>query len=162
MSLEMSSVAERSEKTLLLFIEDNDMDFEFAKRAFRIAKLKAKIKRFDMGEPVLDFIEQIKTGDVAVSKIPRLIFLDLTLPDIPGQEILRSIRACAPIKEVPVIILTGRGDQKGVDELYKMGANSYLVKPMNLDDLSVYFNVIREYWFGLSKLPGVKMPIKTG
>lgn len=142
-----------SEKINVLFIEDNDMDFELAKRAFRLAKLNNRILRHSTSDEVLDMLEKNTSGALSSKERPSLIFLDLNMPDLNGQEILRIIRKDETMNNIPVIILSGQGDQRTIDTLYKMGANSFMVKPMNFDDLITFFQLIREYWFKVMKLP---------
>jgi len=142
-----------SEKTNVLFIEDNDMDFELAKRAFRLAKLNNRILRHSTSKAVLDMLEKNSAGTLSAKERPSLIFLDLNMPDLNGQEILRIIRNDETMKSIPIIILSGQGDQSTINKLYKMGANSFMVKPMNFDDLIAFFQLIREYWFKVMKLP---------
>tara|TARA_R110002095_G_scaffold63947_2_gene53929 strand:+ start:516 stop:962 length:447 start_codon:yes stop_codon:yes gene_type:complete len=142
-----------SEKTNILFIEDNDMDFELAKRAFRLAKLNNRILRHSTGAAVLKMLEKNAAGTLCPKERPSLIFLDLAMPKLDGEDILRAIRADQKMQEIPVIILSGRGDQETINQLYKLGANSFMVKPMNFDDLIAFFQLIRDYWFHVMRLP---------
>ncbi|NCP61805.1 MAG: response regulator [Alphaproteobacteria bacterium] len=142
-----------SEKTNVLFIENNDMDFELAKRAFRLAKLNNRILRHATSEAVLDMLKKNTAGTLKSKERPNLIFLDLNMPDLNGQEVLRIVRADKTMQNIPVIILSGQGDQNTIDALYKTGANSFMVKPGNLDELIAFFRLIREYWFKVMKLP---------
>ncbi len=141
------------EKTNVLFVENNDMDFELAKRAFRLAKLNTRIIRHSTGQAVLDMLEKNTSGELKPKEYPHLIFLDLSMPDIIGQDILTLIRQDPKMKDVPVIILSEHTDQEIINELYGLGANSFMVKPMNFDDLTSFFQLIREYWLNVMKLP---------
>ncbi len=140
-------------KTNVLFVEDNDMDFELAKRAFRLAKLNTRIIRHKTGQSVLDMLTKNTAEGLDPKEHPHLIFLDLGMPEISGQEILTAIRQNEHMKEIPVIILSGHTDQETINELYEMGANSFMIKPMNFDDLTAFFQLIRQYWFDVMKLP---------
>ena len=149
-----------SDKTNVLFIEDNDMDFELAKRAFRLAKLNNRILRHATSDAALDMLEKSAAGTLSTKERPSLIFLDLNMPDLDGKEILRIIRSDETMQNVPIIILSGQGDQETINTLYKMGANSFMVTPMNFDDLIAFFQLIREYWFKVMRLPAAS-PEKT-
>ena len=140
-------------KTNVLFVEDNDMDFELAKRAFRLAKLNTRILRHKTGKAVMEMLDKNATIGLDPKEHPHLIFLDLGMPEISGQDILRAIREDQKMKEIPVIILSGHTDQEVINELYEMGANSFMIKPMNFDDLTSFFQLIRQYWFDVMKLP---------
>lgn len=142
-----------SEKINVLFIEDNDMDFELAKRAFRLAKLNTRIIRFATGQAVLDMLDKNASEGLTAKEYPHLIFLDLSMPEMTGQDILIAIRQDPKMKDIPVIILSGHTDQEVINELYELGANSFMVKPMNFDDLTSFFQLIREYWFKVMSLP---------
>lgn len=142
-----------SEKTNVLFIEDNDMDFELAKRAFRLAKLNNRILRHSTSDEALKMLDKSAAGTLSPKERPSLIFLDLNMPDLNGQELLRIIRADATMQNIPIIILSGQSDQITIDTLYGMGANSFMIKPMNFDDLIAFFQLIREYWFKVMSLP---------
>lgn len=141
------------EKTNVLFIEDNDMDFELAKRAFRLAKLNSRILRHSTGAAVLEMLEKNAAGNLGPKERPSLIFLDLTMPEIDGKDILCAMRKDKRMREVPIIILSGHGDQETINQLYQLGASSFMVKPMNFDDLIAFFQLIRDYWFNVMKLP---------
>ena len=141
------------DKTNVLFIEDNDMDFELAKRAFRLAKLNTRIIRHTTGQAVLEMLAKNTAEGLEPKEYPHLIFLDLGMPEMSGQEILIAIRQDQKMKGVPVIVLSGHRDQEVINELYQIGANSFMVKPMNFDDLTAFFQLIRQYWFDVMKLP---------
>ena len=142
-----------SQKINVLFVEDNDMDFELAKRAFRLARLNTRILRHSTGQAVLDMLEKNATVGLGPKEYPHLIFLDLSMPELNGQKILSHIRGDASLKEVPVITLLASTDQRIINEIYELGANSVMVKPMNFDDLTSFFQLIRRYWFEVMKLP---------
>ncbi len=106
------------------------------------------------GEEAIDYI--FGTGrykDCGLCKIPKLILLDLNLPKIDGLEILRRIRADERTAMIPVVVLTSSVADKDRIESYKLGVNSYIVKPVGFDNFAQAVAQIGFYWALLNKSP---------
>ena len=124
----------------VLLIEDNPQDAELAIRALKELNLADHLIHLTDGQAALDFL--FGTGDYEgrdVNQLPKVILLDLKLPKVDGIEVLREIRADERMKYIPVVVLTSSREDRDIREVYRLGANSYVVKPMNFQS---YLDVI--------------------
>lgn len=141
----------------VLIIEDNDDDFEATTRALKSASsfsMKNAIVRFDNGMSALEYLRREgKYSDVNLSPRPGIILLDLNMPGISGQEVLLEIKSNEFLRDIPVVILTTSDNEKDVEECYKAGANTYIKKPVNIDNFFAAIKRLSEYWFELAILP---------
>ena len=138
----------------ILLVEDNPYDAELTIRALRSKGLANKLLTFADGVEALDFL--FGTGVYAgrdLAARPKVIFLDLKLPRINGLEILEKIRADVRTKTIPVVIMTSSQEESDIVRGYNLGANSYMVKPVDFDK---FFQTVEElglYWLLLNKVP---------
>lgn len=106
------------------------------------------------GAQALDFI--FATGSYSQRKIdnyPKVVLLDLKLPKVDGIEVLRKIKADARTKSIPVVMLTSSQEERDVLESYKLGVNSYIVKPVDFTNFMRAVSDLGIYWSVLNKLP---------
>jgi CheY-like chemotaxis protein len=103
------------------------------------------------GEEALRYLEHSKEEQA----IPGLILLDLKLPKISGLEVLESIKADRNLKRIPVVVLTSSEEAKDVDECYRLGVNSYIVKPVDFKKFMEAIRTLGYYWLLLNKPPSV-------
>lgn len=136
---------------VILLVEDNPNDVLLAERAFRKNNLETKPVIARDGVEALDYLFG-KNSD-SCANCPSLILLDLKLPRINGLEVLRRIRAEKKTCLTPVVILTSSGEEKDMLECYKLGANSYIRKPVNFDQFSAAVGQLKQYWLGLNQVP---------
>jgi two-component system, response regulator len=125
-------------ETAILLVEDNEAHIELALYAFRKHDLAVRVARD--GEEALQFL-----CDEAES-LPSLVLLDLDLPGIDGLEVLRRIKADWRTRSVPVIVLTASEDDQDRMESFRLGASSYIVKPVDLDKFIKATRVYDRYW----------------
>jgi two-component system, response regulator len=145
----------------ILLVEDNPSDAELALRALKKNKLANNIIRVCDGEEALDFIfarGQFKTRERL--NIPKLIHLDLKLPKVDGLELLKIIKADPVTKLIPVVVLTSSIEESDMIESYRLGVNSYIVKPVDFDKFIESVRNIGFYWLLLNKQPDIKKLIK--
>jgi CheY-like chemotaxis protein len=145
----------------ILLVEDNPNDAELAMRALKKNKLANNVIRVSDGEEALDFIfarGQFKTRERL--NIPRLILLDLKLPKVDGLELLKIIKADPVTKLIPVVVLTSSKEEKDMIESYRLGVNSYIVKPVDFDKFIDSVRDIGLYWLLLNQQPDIKKLIK--
>jgi CheY-like chemotaxis protein len=145
----------------ILLIEDNPNDAELAMRALKINKLANNVIRVCDGEEALDFIfarGQYKTRERL--NIPKLILLDLKLPKVDGLELLKIIKADQVTKLIPVVVLTSSKEEKDMIESYRLGVNSYIVKPVDFDKFIESVRNIGFYWLLLNQQPDIKKLLK--
>jgi CheY-like chemotaxis protein len=138
----------------ILLVEDRDEDIEFTMRALQKHNLADNAKIIKDGEEAIRFI--FATGEYSernVSDLPKLIILDLKLPTAGGLEILRKIRSDERTNPAIVVMLTSSQEDSDLYESYKLGANSYIVKPVDFDEFIKVVSSIGYYWLRLNELP---------
>ena len=131
----------------LLLVEDNPQDLRMTLRALKQANLANHIHIARDGEEALQFI--FCEGDYAVRKIenaPKVILLDLKLPKVDGKEVLERIKSDPRTKMIPIVVLTSSKEQSDVVESYKLGVNSYIVKPVNFERFAAAVQQLGMYW----------------
>jgi len=120
----------------ILLVEDNPNDEELTLRALRKNNLANRVHVVRDGAEALEFI--FATGaytDRRVENGPKVILLDLKLPKVDGLEVLRRVKSDERTRATPVVVLTSSREERDVVERYKLGVNSYLVKPVDFDKL---------------------------
>jgi two-component system response regulator len=138
----------------LLLVEDNPEDLELALRALRKANLANHIQIARDGAEALEFI--FCEGAHAARQItdgPKLILLDLKLPKVDGLEVLKRIKGDARTRMIPIVVLTSSKEQSDVVESYKLGVNSYIVKPVNFERFAEAVRGVGLYWLLLNQPP---------
>jgi CheY-like chemotaxis protein len=138
----------------ILLIEDNHDEAELAIRSLKKSNLANRLKHFDDGAEALDFI--FSTGKYAGKTTPfnaKLILLDLKLPKIDGLEILRRLKASEMTNLIPIVVLTSSKEEKDIIESYKLGVNSYIVKPVSFESFSKAISELGLYWLVLNQKP---------
>jgi len=138
----------------ILLVEDNPRDVELTLRALKKHNLANKVHVVKDGAEALDFI--FATGIYAERNIndqPKVILLDLKLPKVDGMEVLRRIRADERTKCIPVVVLTSSQEERDIVESYKLGVNSYIVKPVNFAKFLETAEELGLYWLLLNKPP---------
>ena len=126
----------------ILLVEDNPVDIDLTLRAFKKRNLNNPIQIARNGEEALAYIEKWDAGN----QIPVVILLDLKMPKIDGLEVLKVLKAHEKYATIPVVVLTTSSDNKDIESAYKLGANSYIVKPVNFDKFVEVASQIELYW----------------
>ncbi len=131
----------------ILLVEDNPADVEMALYALETGHVSDRIQVVRDGAEALDFI--FGAGAYAGRRIedgPRLILLDLKLPKVDGLQVLRKIKSDPRTKRVPVVVLTTSSEERDIGEAYELGANSYLVKPIDFEQFTEAVSSMGVYW----------------
>ena len=138
----------------ILLVEDNPEDIELTLRALKKSKLANTIVVAEDGEEALDFIfARGKYSERSTICSPKVILLDLKLPKVSGIEVLREIKKDPRTSIIPVVILTSSTQEVDIEESYKLGANSYIVKPVNFENFIQSLRQMNDYWLVLNRLP---------
>ena len=135
------------ERDIILLVEDNPDDVALTLRAFKKSNISNKVILAKDGVEALDYLHG--TGMYAgrdVKDLPVVVMLDLNLPKINGLEVLRNIRQEELTKLVPVVILTSSAEQRDVVEGYRLGANSYIRKPVDFEQFVEAVKILGLYW----------------
>ncbi|MDP3583221.1 MAG: response regulator, partial [Ignavibacteria bacterium] len=136
----------------ILLVEDNLSDAELAIRSLKKSKLANKIIHVKNGKEALDFVAaRNEYSSRNVGNIPSVILLDLKLPKVNGLEVLKVLKADERTKSIPVVVLTSSEQEKDIVESYKLGVNSYIVKPVDFDKFSEAVIEIGHYWVLLNQ-----------
>ena len=130
-------------------MEDNPDDIELAKRAFRRFTEKNGFT-FVVAKNGKEAIEHLKH-----KPLPQFILLDLKLPIVDGFEVMKFIRSSPRVKLIPVIVLTSSNDEKDIQRIYDLGANSYIQKPVDYKTFLEVVKSISTYWITLNQNPTI-------
>lgn len=133
----------------ILLVEDNPVDVDLTLRAFKMRKLVNPIIVARDGEEAMMQVKKWLEGEL----LPVVILLDLQLPRIHGLEILREIKSHPKLKAIPIVVLTTSSNDSDVASAYELGANSYIVKPVDFEKFIEVVNHIELYWNVINKAP---------
>jgi len=139
----------------IILVEDNADDAALAIRALKKQNLANKLVHLNDGAEALDFI--FGTGEYSgrnIENTPKVILLDLKMPKVNGMEVLEKLKSDPLMKDIPVVILTSSGEDPDIQKCYDLGANSYIVKPVDFDNFSKTVVELGLYWVVLNKAPG--------
>ncbi|HVT71507.1 MAG TPA: response regulator [Lacunisphaera sp.] len=129
----------------LLLLEDNPQDLELALRALRRAGINNSIR------VVRDGVEALAWILAEPAPMPKLILLDLKVPKVSGLDVLRRVKEDPRTRGIPVVVLTSSREQVDVSECYRLGANSYVVKPVEFDRFAAVVRQIGQYWLQVNQ-----------
>jgi two-component system, response regulator len=146
-------VVDDFEAVEILLVEDSDADAELIARALRKGSIVNHLVRVRDGVEALEFIFREGAFKERRSEQPRLILLDLKMPRLSGLDVLRRLKADADTKLIPVVVLTSSAEEQDVIESYKLGVNSYLVKPVAFADFAAVIGQTGLYWAVLNRVP---------
>jgi two-component system response regulator len=138
----------------ILLVEDNPNDAEMTLRALRRNNLANRVHWVKDGAEALDFL--LGTGAYARPDplvAPKLVLLDLKMPKVDGIEVLRRLKADAATRNVPVVVMTSSNEERDVAESYRLGANSYIVKPVEFEAFQETVSKIGLYWVLTNRVP---------
>lgn len=147
----MHKLNEKAKPVEILLIEDNLGDVVLTKKAFETSKLANNISVAKDGEIAISILK--KEGEYADHKTPDIILLDLNLPKKDGREVLEEIKSNDKLKHIPVVVLTSSKAEKDIVETYNLHANSYIVKPVDLEKFIKVVESIENFWFTVVVLP---------
>ena len=138
----------------VLLVEDSPHDAEMTLRTLRKRNLANNVVHVHDGQEALDWLfAQGAYSDRDPSRLPKVALLDLKLPKVDGLEVLRAIRADDRTRLIPVVVMTSSQEERDVVETYKLGVNSYIVKPMDFDNFSSAVAELGHYWLLLNQKP---------
>jgi two-component system response regulator len=140
--------------TEILLVEDNPNDMELTIRALKKNNIANDIHTVTDGAEALDyFFAKGDYSDRDILKNPKLVILDLKLPKVDGLEILRQIKQDERTKTIPVVVLTSSKEESDVVASYKLGANSFIVKPVDFEKFITTVKELGMYWLLYNEPP---------
>lgn len=135
----------------ILLVEDNPGDVRLTKEAFKEGRLLNEIEVVMDGVEAMDYLK--KRGQYASATRPDLILLDLNLPKKNGHEVLKEIKSDDSLRLIPVIILTTSRAERDILEAYGLNANSYVSKPVDMNQFMEVVKAFEFFWFMVATLP---------
>jgi CheY-like chemotaxis protein len=130
----------------ILLVEDNPNDAELTTRALKQRNLANQLHVCRDGAEALDYIARVAT-------VPKVILLDLKLPKVDGLEVLRKLKGDERTRSIPVVVLTSSREEPDIERAYALGANSYIVKPVDFDAFARAVSDVGLYWLLLNHPP---------
>jgi two-component system, response regulator len=141
------------EQVEILLVEDNPEDAEMTLRALRTRNLANQVHWVKDGEEALDYL--FCSGPYAgrnTAHPPKLVLLDIKMPKIDGIEVLRRVKG-SELRSVPVVVMTSSNEERDVLESYRLGVNSYIVKPVQFEAFLETVSKIGLYWMLTNRAP---------
>jgi CheY-like chemotaxis protein len=140
----------------LLIAEDSDEDFEVLELLMQQMRVQNPIYRCTNGDKVLDFVYQEgENQGQADIPLPSVILLDLNLPGTDGREVLEQLKQDQNLREIPIVIFTTSSNPRDIEFCYQNGANGYLIKPVDSDELERTVQAFVHYWLQVNIPPAV-------
>jgi len=142
------------DQAVVLLAEDRDDDVALIRKAFAKAYVTNPLQVVRDGEEATSYLSgEGKYADRSKHPFPRLMLLDLKMPRVDGFEVLRWIRQQPGLSALRVVVLTGSDAIRDVNVAYRLGANSFMVKPMDFEDAVQMSRFLTSYWLQMSKTP---------
>ena len=142
----------------LLLVEDNEDDVFLMKRALKAAGIENPLQIAEDGQAAIDYLSGAGThADREKSPLPTIVFLDLKLPFKSGHEVLEWIRQQPRFTNLVVIVLTSSNEKIDLDRAYKLGANSFVVKPPTATKLQELADSFKQWWLNHNQVAPVKV-----
>jgi len=136
----------------ILLVEDNPTDLELALHTFKQHGFAHRVEVARDGAEALALVFGSDSGQPRV-RAPRVILLDLHLPKISGLEVLQRLKADPQTRPIPVVVLTSSRENNDLTEAYRLGANSYIVKPVDFEEFQKCVREIGMYWLASNAVP---------
>jgi len=139
-----SMTTKHSKGSYILLVEDNEDDIALTRRALEKTDFKSNVVVAHDGQEAIDFL--FVTDANSESNLPIVMLLDLNMPKIGGLEVLRRLRSDERTKNLPIVVLTTSDEQNDISESYNLGANSYIQKPLDMNDFFIAIQDLQSYW----------------
>jgi len=136
----------------ILLVEDNKKDELLTLRALNTISVANRVDVVRDGQEAINYLlGELGDGSGVQKALPAIVILDLKLPKLDGLEVLQCIRTHARTELLPVIILTSSDEERDIRQSYKMGANSFVSKPVNIDEFTRAVKDLGLYWLIINK-----------
>lgn len=135
----------------MLLVEDSPADVRLVREAFSEARVPVELYVAEDGDGALRFLRH--EGEYAGMPKPDLVLLDLNLPGTDGRDVLRAVKSDTQLAHLPIVVLTSSMAQADVDAAYRLSANCYLTKPVDLDEYLSMMRLFEQFWLEAACLP---------
>lgn len=139
----------------ILVVEDSAEDFVALGRAFRKHALQNPVLRCADGDQALEYLQGYGKHPAWPKTLPAIVLLDLNMPGTDGRMVLDIVKHDPRLHSIPVIIFSTSSSSRDIDDCYRLGANSYLTKPVSYAELEEKIRLTIRYWLGASELAAV-------
>ena len=146
-------MTQKSKPIEILLVEDNPGDARLTVEALKESKLLNNLHHVADGQEAITFLKQ--EGAHQGKPRPDIILLDLNLPKKSGHEVLSEVKADPNLKSIPVVVLTSSEAERDIVMTYKLHANCYITKPVDLDKFISIIQKIEQFWMTIVKLPAI-------
>jgi len=146
--------ANKVKPAIILLVEDDRGDQELTRRALQEGKIRNELRIVENGEDALAYLfRRGRYRDPATSPRPDLLLLDLNLPRVDGREVLERVRSDSKLRRMAVVVLTTSRQEEDILRSYELGCNSFIAKPVDMDQFIRMIQALEEYWFQIVVLP---------
>jgi len=146
--------AGKAKPAVILLAEDDRGDQELTRRALEEGKIRNDLRVVEDGEQALAYLyRRGKYKDPAASPRPDLLLLDLNLPRVDGRQVLEKVRSDSKLRRMAVVVLTTSRQEEDILRSYELGCNSFITKPVGMDQFIQVIHALEEYWFQIVVLP---------
>ncbi len=138
----------------ILLVEDNTSDAEMTMRALRKGKFNYRLFWVKDGVEALDFIrcrEAYKTRNA--HEALRVVLLDLKMPRLNGLDVLRELKSQSDTQQIPIVVLTSSNQDRDISACYRLGANAFVTKPVQVEAFSAAVTQLGDFWLNLNQSP---------
>jgi CheY-like chemotaxis protein len=141
----------------MVYVVDDASDYRFlVQQVFKMFLPQYPLRLFDDGMELIQHIEALN-GSSAIA-LPRLILLDVDMPKLSGPQTLERLRQHAEWQSIPIVMVSNRAENVFVSGCYELGACSFLIKPVDLDQMKQMMSLLCQYWLDLNQLPTPATP----
>ena len=155
-----NSASARQDAGITILLVDDDPDCRLLIRdAINECKVSNSVFEVSNGREALEFLQ--RRGKHAQAPRPGLIYLDLEMPGMNGQETLKAIKADPALRDIPVVMMTGVSDEKEMKAAAENGANSYTLKPANVEQFLRTVLASTSYWLTIHQYPDHRLPAEA-
>jgi two-component system, chemotaxis family, response regulator Rcp1 len=137
----------------VLLVEDNPADADLMRETIEASKLRLDLFVVSDGVEAIQYLRG--EGSFASAPRPDLILLDLNLPRMNGRQVLMNVKSDADLRGIPVVVLTSSGAEQDIVQSYNLGANCYVIKPVDLKAFQAIVKQVENFWFTVVKLPSL-------
>ncbi len=132
----------------ILIVEDSMPDYQAVLRVIKRKGMENPVYHCTTGDEALEFLyHEGRHANEEKAPRPGIILLDLNLPGTDGREVLKQVKADDNLKSIPIVVFTTSDSEQDIAESYKSGANTYITKPVNLEELYEAIDAFKDYWF---------------
>lgn len=144
----------KSRASTILVVDDDPADQFLVQEAMRTANLNYDLRIVSDGDEAIEYLyHRGRYAESHRAPRPDLILLDLNMPRYSGRQVARAVKSDPTLRAIPIVVLTTSRLEQDVDDLYDMGVNSYIQKPVNFDEFTEALRDLSSYWLSRASLP---------